>query len=110
MDGGNVWRQRLAFAVVLLAAGSSVPTDETPGRESAVIHASAAQHDAGPEELGRWRLARLDDLEHAPAIVPAYLVADGPVADEKTARARRAGADAPDPEPVVAGIGAILRF
>lgn len=114
MDGGNVWRQRLAFAIVLFAAGSSVPTDETPGRESGAIHPSFVSRDAGtvarPQEVGRWRVARADDLESAPAIVPAYLFADEPVAYGESAPTRRAGMDSPDPEPVAAGIGAILRF
>jgi len=114
MDGGNVWRQRLAFAIVLFAAGSSVPTDETPGRESGAIHPSFVSRDAGtvarPQEVGRWRVARADDLESAPTIVPAYLFADEPVAYGEPAPTRRAGMDSPDPEPVAAGIGAILRF
>jgi len=130
MDVGNVWLQRLAFVAVLVTAASSPPADEPPASERPETFAGGPAFDpslasplpnvdfvagrAGPES-GRWRLARLDDLERAPAVVPAHLVSGEPT---PAAGARHApgcrqffeGAGSPTVDFHPTGVGTILRF
>lgn len=128
MDAGNVWRQRLGFAVVLVAAGASLPADEPPARETpAAVASPAATSLASPlpsgeivaahrdgRAPGQWRLARADDLER-PAVVPAYLVSDEPAVDAEAqpapgCRKPLRGEGSPNADLHPTGVGAILRF